>query len=118
MMKWRVINHATTSKSKGTSLSGTFILNSFYRYLLVSQGNHEIYLTLAKFDDNYINYLKGDDTLTSEPCPTAFLTMQEWGPFRINHASHVESLARIFVRLALQVTDEIKRVTQDRLRGR
>lgn len=49
-----------------STLSYACILIDFYRRLLVSQDNHEIWLTIAKYDEEYIQYLR-DELPTQQP---------------------------------------------------
>ncbi|OQD64837.1 hypothetical protein PENPOL_c007G05098 [Penicillium polonicum] len=68
------------------------------RRLLVSQDNHEIYLTIADYDNQYLAYLKNGD----ESCGPS-LKMQTYGPWNIAHPSHMERLALIILCVAFEV---------------
>ncbi|KAJ5365423.1 hypothetical protein N7517_008309 [Penicillium concentricum] len=85
------------------------------RRLIVSQDNHEIFLTIASYDNQYLTYLKTGDT--SEPSGTGgsgnhpfkppFLKLQTYGPWSIIHPSHMHSLATIILCVAFEVTDDL-----------
>ncbi|CAI7653386.1 unnamed protein product [Penicillium viridicatum] len=72
------------------------------RRLLVSQDNHEIFLTIAGYDHQYLAYLKNGDA-SSDP----WLTMQTYGPWSIAHPSHMENLATIILCVAFEVTYDL-----------
>ena len=88
-------------KLNKTALSGA-ILTNLNRRLLVSQDNHEIFLTIAGYDDGYLAYLKNGDA-SSDPR----LTMQTYGPWSITHPSHMENLATIILCVAFEVTYDV-----------
>lgn len=66
--------------------------NFVYRRLLLSQDRHEIYLTIAEYDSNYIDYLRGNQRGL-----LSFLAMNEFGPWDCFDHLHIESLAEILV---------------------
>lgn len=47
-----------------------------YSHVLVSQDRHEIFLTFAIYDDNYLDYSNGNLAIERPPSLT---TMQEFG---------------------------------------
>ncbi|KXG51572.1 uncharacterized protein PGRI_089650 [Penicillium griseofulvum] len=79
--------------------------------LLVSQDRHQIYLTFAEFDTDYVHYIcdttsspklstplgKKPSTPPSQipPPKLSFLKMNEYGPFDIGIESHMSSLGQI-----------------------
>ncbi|KAJ5509648.1 hypothetical protein N7527_011791 [Penicillium freii] len=62
------------------------------RRLLVSQDNHEVYLTIADYDNRYLAYLNNGDASCDQS-----LKMQTYGPWSIAHPSHMEDLAMIIL---------------------
>lgn len=82
----------------------------------MSQDNHEIWLTIAKYDEEYIQYLR-DELPTQQPVgskrnsdsakPWPFMRMHQYGPWNIQSASSMRGLARIIVGLIFKVTDDI-----------
>lgn len=83
------------------ALSGA-ILTNLDRRLLVSQDNHEIFLTIAAYDHGYLAYLKNGDA----SCGPS-LKMQTYGPWSIAHPSHMEDLAMIILCVAFEVTYDL-----------
>lgn len=57
-----------------------------YSRVLISQDRDEIFITLAEYKDQYLDYLRGKPA-TDE----AFLRMWLFGPYRIKSAHHMES---------------------------
>ena len=62
----------------------------------MSQDRHEIFLTIASYDDNYIKYLRGEGEESH-----SFLEMQEYGPFAINKSDHMYIFGRTMLALSL-----------------
>lgn len=58
------------------------------RRLLISQDRHEIYLSVATFDDEYVKYIQGRPT-SKEP---SLLIMQSYGPFPVADKSEMMQL--------------------------
>ncbi|KAJ5415278.1 hypothetical protein N7465_003973 [Penicillium sp. CMV-2018d] len=85
-----------------------------------SPDHHEIWLTLARLDPGYMDWLKGNNRNVFLPVPDpktttmrqemnfAGLSLQDYGPFLITQCSHMEKLAEIIVCLAMQATSDIK----------
>ncbi|KAH7325713.1 hypothetical protein B0I35DRAFT_474458 [Stachybotrys elegans] len=69
---------------------------SVHRRLMVSQDRHEVYLTVASFDDDYISYIRGHKMTNS------FLKMQEYGPFDVCNKDHMRYLGRILLAVSIQ----------------
>jgi len=68
-----------------------------YRRLLVSQDRHEIYITLAMFDADYVEYVCG-----GLPEQDSFLIMREFGPFFTNDRDHMAILGYFMLAFAIQ----------------
>ncbi|CAI7599472.1 unnamed protein product [Penicillium glandicola] len=77
------------------------------RRLLISQDNHEIFLTIASYKKRYVNYLNNGNI--SKSTKSSFLTMKEYGPWIITRSSDMRDLARIILSLAVEVTDDLAR---------
>lgn len=88
-------------KLNKTALSGA-ILTSLNSRLLVSQDNHEIFLTIADYDHRYLAYLKNGDTSRGP-----LLKMQTYGPWNIAHPTHMKDLAMIILCVAFEVTYDL-----------
>ncbi|KAJ5427083.1 hypothetical protein N7465_002153 [Penicillium sp. CMV-2018d] len=80
------------------------------RRLLVSQDNHEIFLTIAEYDPEYVRYLKGEFFEASNfggRSTKPFLKMQEYGPWDITVPNDMEYLAEIVLGVALEVEHDL-----------
>ncbi|KAJ5962430.1 hypothetical protein N7501_007371 [Penicillium viridicatum] len=85
-----------------------------------SPDHHEIWLTFARLDPGYMDWLKGNNRNVFLPVPDpktttmrqemnfAGLSLQDYGPFLITQRSHMEKLAEVIVCLAMQATSDIK----------
>ena len=69
---------------------------SHHSRVLVSQDRHEIYITIANYDDSYARYVAGLSETDS------FLKMDEYGPFDISEHRHMFYLGRIMLALSLE----------------
>ncbi|KAI0970014.1 hypothetical protein F4678DRAFT_480727 [Xylaria arbuscula] len=67
------------------------------RRLLVSQDRHNIYLTFAVYNADYVDYIC-DRAIRDN----AFLTMKEYGPFDISQRKAMEMLGELVLAYALQ----------------
>ncbi|KAI0534255.1 hypothetical protein GGR58DRAFT_505465 [Xylaria digitata] len=63
-----------------------------YSRVLVSQDHNEIYIIIAKFDADYVDYICGNSFET-----TSFLNMQAYGPFRTDDFKHMCSLGNLLL---------------------
>ncbi|KAJ5587728.1 uncharacterized protein N7459_003493 [Penicillium hispanicum] len=81
-------------KSDPEKLDGTRKLR-----LHISQDRHEIYLTVAEYDDDYIRYLTDERKSTKA---FSFLTMHEFGPWSTQDASHMRELGPILLAISLR----------------
>lgn len=68
------------------------------RRLLVSQDRHEIYLTVASYDQAYIDYVTGKDKTPGK----SILHMLQVGPYTLNHAGQMQRLSRILLAFCYQ----------------
>lgn len=73
---------------------------------MISLNRHEMYLTLARYHEDYVKFLKGEfQGLKSYP-ENRFLHLHEYGPWDIGKKSHMRDLAEIIVGFSLRVKDE------------
>ncbi|KAI0421644.1 hypothetical protein F5X98DRAFT_249988 [Xylaria grammica] len=56
------------------------------RRLLVSQDRHEIYVTIAKFNADYIDYIRG-----RQSTDRSFFAMQDYDPSRTDKRNHMSA---------------------------
>ncbi|KKZ68153.1 hypothetical protein EMCG_06164 [[Emmonsia] crescens] len=68
-----------------------------YRRFLVSQNRHEIYLTIAEYDDAYVKYLHNENKDTK-----SMMKMNEFGPWTLSSKSHMRDFAAIMLAFTLQ----------------
>ena len=67
------------------------------RRLLISQDRDEIYLTVASFDTDYVEYICGKKNTA-----TSFLEMRPYGGFNTGSASHMRGLGELILAFCLQ----------------
>ncbi|KAG8406608.1 hypothetical protein J3458_020951 [Metarhizium acridum] len=70
-----------------------------HRRLLVSQDRHEIYLNIATFSDDYVDYIRVENLKIND---NAFLTMQEYGPFTVDKVHRMNQVAKILLGVSIQ----------------
>ncbi|KAI1170048.1 hypothetical protein F4777DRAFT_570640 [Nemania sp. FL0916] len=70
------------------------------RRLLVSQDRHEIYVIIAEFDADYVDYICGHD-----PANLSFLEMQDYGPFETTNSDHMAAFGYLI--LAFTIDESI-----------
>ncbi|KAL2871167.1 uncharacterized protein BJX67DRAFT_377770 [Aspergillus lucknowensis] len=70
-----------------------------FRRLLISQNRHEIYLVIAEYDAEYIDYVTNPNR--DQKCES-FIQMNEFGPWDISNAKDVEDIASIILAVTLQ----------------
>jgi hypothetical protein len=75
--------------------------------MIISQDRHEIYLTVAKYDDEYIKYLS--DKSYRNVFPSSFMTMHQFGPWDILDARNMEHLGPILLAISLYADAESKK---------
>ena len=66
---------------------------------MLSQDRHEIYIIIAEYDLEYIDYLTNPNRTSCQ----SFLTMNEFGPWSISEADQVEEIASIILAITLQL---------------
>ncbi|KAL4860657.1 hypothetical protein BDV12DRAFT_181258 [Aspergillus spectabilis] len=86
--------HAEPDDLRGKSTQG-----QKFRRLLLSQNRHEIFLIFAEYDSEYLDYVTNSDRTTK--C-NSFLRMNEFGPWDILDAAHVQAIASIILAVTLQ----------------
>lgn len=74
--------------------------------VLVSQDRHEIYLTFAEYNANYVKYL--NSTMGGNE-RREFLTLHAFGPWKITRVSDMQSLGSILLAIAMRAEDRHKR---------
>ncbi|KAE8349305.1 hypothetical protein BDV28DRAFT_63305 [Aspergillus coremiiformis] len=67
------------------------------RSFIVSQDRHEIYVSFAEYNIEYLKYLKGK-RYSGDP----FLTMHEYGPWHIGDKKHMSLLGRLILALVIR----------------
>lgn len=77
---------------------------------MTSQDYDEIYLTLATYPPEYLEYLQGRLHPSRKNAAQPFLTMEEYGPWKINSASNMRHFALVIMTFCLRFTDDINRV--------
>lgn len=73
--------------------------------LLVSQDRHQIFLTLAQFDADYVDYICDNTAASMPPTQPSFLQMREYGPFDTVIDSHMKSLGRVLLAFCLRISE-------------
>lgn len=63
----------------------------------MSQDRHEVYVTIATFDDEYVKYIRCE-----KPRKRSFLKMQEFGPFSVLVKRHMEEFGHILLALSIE----------------
>lgn len=74
--------------------------NHQFRRLLISQDSNEIYLTIAKYDAAYVNYILGDAEATSGK--PSLMTMHQYGPWKTMNHEDMENLGILILAFTLQ----------------
>ena len=67
--------------------------------MFISQDKHEVYLTFATFDDEYIKYVSGKAGVDDD---TSFLRMNQFGPFVTSNPEHMRCLAYYVLAITLE----------------
>lgn len=80
----------------------TRIISRFH----ISQDRHQIWLSFAEYDDEYIRYIEHG---SQDPgCPRSFLTIHEFGPFNTLKESHMTESAVLLLALTLRADHDRK----------
>jgi hypothetical protein len=66
----------------------------------VSQDRHEIYIVIAEYTDDYIDYLEQDSSTD------AYMAMHEFGPWNTLRAEHMKHVSSILVALVLRAVSD------------
>ncbi|OJJ69020.1 hypothetical protein ASPBRDRAFT_658316 [Aspergillus brasiliensis CBS 101740] len=77
-----------------------------FRLFHVSQDRHEIWLSFAEYDAEYIRYIEAG--FQDPERPRSFLTMHEYGPYDTRNESHMTELAVILLALTLRADHDRK----------
>ncbi|KAE8310175.1 hypothetical protein BDV41DRAFT_590583 [Aspergillus transmontanensis] len=93
-----------TAELVGWMISGNHLELLFNGYkLMVSEDGPQIFLTFAKMDDGYRDYLVNKHS--SANCGS-FMRMTTYGPWKVVRASHMKQLGIIVVCIMLAVNDQ------------
>ncbi|KAF5661450.1 hypothetical protein FDENT_13533 [Fusarium denticulatum] len=77
--------------------------NTKFRRLLVSQDHGEVYLIIATFDYQYVEYICALGTRSKGKGSThSFLEMREYGPFEVKSPEQMEQLGIILLGASIQ----------------
>ncbi|PNP78328.1 hypothetical protein FNYG_08274 [Fusarium nygamai] len=77
--------------------------NTKFRRLLVSQDHGEVYLIIATFDYQYVEYICALGTGSKGKGSThSFLEMREYGPFEVKSPEQMEQLGIILLGASIQ----------------
>jgi hypothetical protein len=66
--------------------------------VFISQDKHEVYLTFATFDDEYVEYVSGNAEVKDD----TFLRMNQFGPFVTSNPDHMRCLAYYILAITLE----------------
>ena len=73
--------------------------------MLISQDNHEIYLTFAEYDAAYVEYLRDNSSQDSSKTakrPPSFMRMNQFGPWDTTISEHMKQLGHIVLAFTIQ----------------
>ncbi|GAQ40819.1 hypothetical protein AtubIFM55763_006893 [Aspergillus tubingensis] len=77
-----------------------------FRRFHVSQDRHQIWLSFAEYDDEYLRYI--EHGFQDSERPRSFLTMHEYGPYDTLKESHMAELAVLLLALTLRADHDRK----------
>ncbi|KAL4886704.1 hypothetical protein BJY04DRAFT_213459 [Aspergillus karnatakaensis] len=80
----------------------TVLMPAANRPVLVSQDEQYIYLSLATYNQRYIDYLKGANGAMSLVAKDHFMKVQLYGPWSVASAGDMENFARLILAIALK----------------
>lgn len=66
---------------------------------MVSQDRHEIYIIIAEYDYDYVEYVRN---ISGSKNKLSLMTMNQFGPFNQTSKDHMARLAHTIVALMLQ----------------
>ncbi|EDN09882.1 predicted protein [Histoplasma mississippiense (nom. inval.)] len=75
---------------------------SINRFVLLSQDRHQVYLTVAEYDEDYIKFLKEETDPTADE--KSFLLITSFGPWNVNSESSVRKLCPILLALTTRAS--------------
>ncbi|WEW56766.1 hypothetical protein PRK78_002217 [Emydomyces testavorans] len=73
-----------------------------YRRFLVSQNRHEIFLTVAEYDSQYLDYIQNP----GYDLDPSLMTMFQFGPWNVSKRTHMNEFAAILLAMTLQLGSE------------
>lgn len=78
--------------------------HTIYRRVLISQNRRQIFVTIAKYDQAYVDYIKGNTVLGEElEGPDGpFLTMERYGPYDITNWEEMRWISHMLLALSIQ----------------
>lgn len=81
------------------------------------QDHQTIFLNFVKFDDKYLQYIRGEKVNLEDDDPATFLTIFEVGPYETAKMRDVEKLVPILLTLTLRADRDNKQVVEGGLVG-
>lgn len=74
---------------------------SLLRRILISQDRDEIFVTIASYSAEYVQFLRGTGAAHQD-----FLTLQEYGPWLIYSRKDMRQFGHIIVAICIAISDE------------
>ncbi|CAI7564972.1 unnamed protein product [Penicillium glandicola] len=75
----------------------------------VSQDRHQVFVTVAKYDEEYLEYLNNpNQSSDNDDEKLSFLTMHQFGPWNTLDRSHIRDLGPILLAISLQADADSK----------
>lgn len=71
----------------------------------MSQDRHEIYITVADYDQNYVKYLENELTEAEDP---GFMTMHQYGPWDIRNLEDMQEVAQYLVAIFIRAESVVR----------
>ena len=70
---------------------------------MISQDQHEIWITVGEFSDEYVDFLAGK---RKEHKQSGFLEMREYGPLDVANAGDMQDVGQMLLALSIQLCKE------------
>jgi hypothetical protein len=77
-----------------------------FRRFIISQDQHQIFITLADYWTGYVKYLQGVSGASRD---ISLMTMNEYGPWDTRSAGDMYDLSLILLAISLQADAEVTR---------
>lgn len=85
------------------------------RRFIISQDRHEVFVTVAEYNQNYLEYLRNTEPSSPEDS-SSFLTMNQYGPWNISSKSSVKEIGTILLATTLRAEKEIKEEIKEEIK--